>query len=278
MQPLTIVKDFNVVKDSRASLLARLEATGMNQFCLERGKEAFHRRVVVDVTRAAHATRDFVRQELQISVAGVLFAAVRMMEQVAAGLATGQRHLQRVARQAVVQVGSHAPADNQTRVNVHNDSQVEPTLHRGNKRNVSQPLAIGRWTREILGQQVWRDRQVMPRLGGTFEAAAPYASQSFLTHQSRDPVLAHDLLLAHKSMDTSVAIYRTMFFMQQADQPPQYLVGQLTTTRFAFQPGIVAGARAPSTLHMTLMRNWSACRCMKRNFTCFPWRRIGWLF
>ena len=55
-----VIKDFDVFKQALAGFVSGLIPLVMNEFFLQGGKEAFHRRVVPTVGLSAHRTRDAV--------------------------------------------------------------------------------------------------------------------------------------------------------------------------------------------------------------------------
>ena len=64
-------------------------------FRCQRSEETFHHCIVIAVAGSAHADLDLmVRQELTVIFAGVLAAAITMMDQVAADTPPSQSHFQ----------------------------------------------------------------------------------------------------------------------------------------------------------------------------------------
>ena len=81
MPPPRIVKALDVIEHVGFRLIAcAVQHTG-GALSLQRGEEAFHRRVVPDVAKTAHATSQaLVRQEPLEQLAGVLAAPIGMMQ------------------------------------------------------------------------------------------------------------------------------------------------------------------------------------------------------
>lgn len=127
-----IVEAFQVEEDVGHRFLASAVKGMVDQLRLQRTKEALHRRVVVAVATTAHAGRDGMggQQRLERS-AGVLTAAVAMLNQGADRLALVQGRAQGGADQHVRHARRHRPAHNAPRKQVQNDSQVEPLLEWG---------------------------------------------------------------------------------------------------------------------------------------------------
>jgi hypothetical protein len=102
MKTLTIVKDLDVLKDISFRLPSRTVASMMNQILLERSKEAFHRGVVVDIARTAHAGQRFMGgQKMLVASAGILAAAVGMVKQTGQRLAVRDGHFESLGGQGV---------------------------------------------------------------------------------------------------------------------------------------------------------------------------------
>src|SRR2546426_5765266 len=84
--PLAIVEDFDELEDRRPGLLARGVALLMHQLAFEGSEEALHRSVVITVSFSAHGTsHPLPRQQGLILPAGVLHAAIAVVQQVACG-------------------------------------------------------------------------------------------------------------------------------------------------------------------------------------------------
>ena len=82
VEPLSVVEDLDVPEDFAFRFGARGEDPILNEFAFERGPEALHPGVVVAVARPAHAGHHAVAaQQLAVRLAGVLAAAVRVVEQ-----------------------------------------------------------------------------------------------------------------------------------------------------------------------------------------------------
>src|SRR5690242_16979273 len=82
MSPLPIVEQLDVFEDFAAGLGSGTPAALINQFELEGGEKTLRHRIIPAVAFTAHATQHAVRrQQLLILVAGVLAAAIRVMQQ-----------------------------------------------------------------------------------------------------------------------------------------------------------------------------------------------------
>ena len=85
MEPLAVVNDSDLFKDGRLGFGACGELAAMPQLPLVAAPEAFPRRIVVGVAGAAHAgDAARLREALAIILAGVLSAAIEVMQEPAA--------------------------------------------------------------------------------------------------------------------------------------------------------------------------------------------------
>ena len=81
MSPSPIIETFDVIKGATPGLGPCLKRLAINTFTFETMKEAFHRRVIVTVSSAAHAClHAFSLQECLIALARVGTPTIGMME------------------------------------------------------------------------------------------------------------------------------------------------------------------------------------------------------
>jgi len=121
---------------------------------------AFHECVIVGITRTTHRDGDaIVGQEVLVAGAGILPAAVRMMEQGAMrGLALDQGHTQSVFDQCGLQVRGHGPADNLTREHIQHQRQKQPAFQRRDIGDVRDPFFVRPLRVKLALEPVRRDR------------------------------------------------------------------------------------------------------------------------
>jgi hypothetical protein len=81
MSPSPIIETFDVIKGGAPSLRSCLKRLAINTFTFETMKEAFHCRIIITVSSAAHAClHAFSLQECLIALARVGTATIGMME------------------------------------------------------------------------------------------------------------------------------------------------------------------------------------------------------
>ena len=127
-------------------------------FGLKRREEALHCGVVPDIAGPAHRAVDAIvgHQPLEL-LAGVLAAAIGVMQK-GVGLASPpDRHQQRVRDKLRRHLRFHRPADNAAREEIDDGSHVEPALGRPDIDEVGDPFAVGLIGRELPVEHVRRD-------------------------------------------------------------------------------------------------------------------------
>src|SRR6476660_6562040 len=96
MQAPPIVPALQELEDIRSCLIVRQVVALLDEFALQRGIEALHRRVVPAIALAAHRADDAVLlQSLAILVRRELHAAVRVMNEPGRGTPANDGHVER---------------------------------------------------------------------------------------------------------------------------------------------------------------------------------------
>src|SRR2546430_16011756 len=125
MSPLPVVEQLDVFEQLVAGLSSATPLALIDQFDFEGGEKAFRHRFVPAIAFTAHAALDAVyRQQLLILVAGVLTAAIRVMQQTLRRLPVLQCHLEGVQHDAPFESYTQRPADHATREQIEDYRQV----------------------------------------------------------------------------------------------------------------------------------------------------------
>ncbi len=150
-----IVKHLDVIERIGNGLAARCVTSAMRPLVLQAVEEALGRRIVPAVTFPAHARDHAVLGELLLaSVAGVLTAPIRVMDQARPRLPAKPGHGQGIRHD----VGRHPqlqrPADDLPIEEVQHHRQVEPAFIGPDIGQVRRPDPVWRCRREVPSQQV----------------------------------------------------------------------------------------------------------------------------
>ncbi len=112
MEPLAIIEYLQVIKEGQVDLGMGEPVLAMNEFGFKGAEERFHGGIVVAVSGGAHAGEDAVTlEELTVISAGVLAAAVGMVEQACGRSAMVQSAFQGVLDQRGFEMIGGGPAD-----------------------------------------------------------------------------------------------------------------------------------------------------------------------
>src|SRR5690349_8042909 len=245
MPPLAVVKQFDIFEHLVAGLSSSTPPAPIHEFDFERGEKTFRHRVVPAIAFTAHAALDAVyRQQLLILVAGVLAAAIRVMQQTLRRMAVLQRHLQGVQHDAAFEPFAERPANHAAREQIDDYRQVQPTLQGPQIGNVCDPAPVGGGHGKLPVQQILLNRQAMPGISGGAEATVSARPQSCSSHQPRHP-LAPGALAAHAQLevDSRATVAAAILPVNRCDFEPQPLIFLGMMGGRPFTPSVVSRPR-----------------------------------
>src|SRR5215469_5687355 len=245
MSPLAVVEEFDIFEHLVAGVSSSTPPGLINQFDFERGEKTFRHRVIPAITFTAHAALYAVyRQQLLILAAGVLAAAIRVMQQTLRRMAVLQCHLQGVQRDAAIEPFAERPADHAAREQIDDYRQVQPTLQSPQIANVCDPAAVGGGHCKLPVQQILLNRQAMPGISGAAEATVCASTQSCGSHQPRHPLAPSALAaLAQLEVDPRAPVAAAILAINRRDFEPQPLIFLGMIGGRPFTPSVVSRAR-----------------------------------
>ena len=106
------------------------------------------------------------------------------MDQRALGLSCVDRHPQCRQHDASAHPAAHRPAHDPARIEIHHHRQVQPSLMRGDIRDVGSPTLIGSMRREVPFKQILRHRMARITLRRDPKAPLRTSSKPLQSHQS----------------------------------------------------------------------------------------------
>ena len=129
VQPPTIVECLHVIEEGPVDLCRSEPRLAVNELGFKRAEERFHAGVVVAVARRAHAGEHLmVLEQLAIIGAGILAAAVGMVQEARRRSAPAQSALERLLDERSFEVVSRGPAHDLAAAQVHDGGQIKPAL------------------------------------------------------------------------------------------------------------------------------------------------------
>src|SRR5216683_2348356 len=245
MSPLAVVEQFDVLEQLAAGLSSGTPLALIDQFDFECGEKTFRHRVVPAIAFTAHAALDAVyRQQLLILVAGVLAAAIRVVQQTLRRLAVLQCHLEGVEHDTAFEPFAQRPADHSAREQIEDYRQVQPTLEGPHISNVGDPAAVGCGHCKPPLQQILLNWHAVPGISGAAEATGRARTQSCHAHQPRHPLAPGALAaLAQLDMDPGAAVAAATLAINRRNFEPQPLIFLAMLGGRPFTPGVVSRAR-----------------------------------
>lgn len=246
MTSLTIVPGLDVPEDGAARVIPGVPVSLDDQFQFQRGKEAFRDRVVPAVALVAHAGDDPVLGEQRaIVIAGVLDAAIRVMQQTRARTPSAQCHAERAQREIDVKRLAHRPADAAARGEIQHRGQVEPALPGRDVGNVADPDPIHLGHVELAIEESGRDPIHVLRIGGAHFPPRPRATdEADPSHETSDPLQTDaPSFIVEIAQHVRRAIGPVAPVMRRADVQDQPIVRDGPDTRPARAPHVEAGRR-----------------------------------
>src|SRR6266516_140903 len=96
---------------------------------------------------------------------------------------TRQRHPSGLIDQYLVAMRIHGPTDHQARKDVEHDRQIQPALHRPDRRDIGHPLRIGGSRRKLAVEQVGCHWLLVLAVGRSGAMPAWLRTQSTLAHE-----------------------------------------------------------------------------------------------
>src|SRR2546423_1291774 len=195
MTTLTVVPDFDVLKDGAACSCPRGPLAPIEQLPSESGKETFRNGVVITVGSATHAGSQLVSsQQFPIIESRILNSAIRMMQQAFSRMAPSKCHPQSRHAQVGIERVAHRPSDYHPTAEIQQDRQVQPAFASANVSNIATPGAVDapRFlysetpAQHIVSYSIFMFRVRRQRPIATF----CFGAQARLPHQPSDPIPA----------------------------------------------------------------------------------------
>ena len=163
----------------------------MHQFVFQVAEKAFRHCVVQTVSLPAHALNDSVLIERRpVGGARVLLSLVAVMNQARPRTTLGNRHMQCVEHQLLVNSVAHRPPHDTPGVEVDHYRHIEPPTTGRHKGDIRHPDPIGAVCREIPIEQIRCRRCAVPGGIGPAKAAYPFGEYPMHAPQPRHPMAA----------------------------------------------------------------------------------------
>lgn len=139
MEPFSVIEPFDIFKDFPSGLGLGLEAFNPD-LAFEDAPERFHGGVVVAIAGSAHAGDEAcLFESLVIFEAGVLAAAIGVMDHRASGFARSNGAIKGLERERSFEVILQMPADDFAAGEVHDSGEIKPAFGAGEASDIGDP-------------------------------------------------------------------------------------------------------------------------------------------
>ena len=191
MLPAWIVESVYVFEDCQFRGAARVPRVPPDQFGLDGLEERLDNRVIVAVAFTAHGyLESMLAQTFLVIVRAILGTSIRVMDAALGRLSQGDSHVQRADRQVPFHPVADSPANDPTRIQIQNHSQIQPALLGPDKADINNPFLIGRCSRKVAVQQVRCNIELVIAVRGDLVFAGSDNGDSVLTHQPANTAVA----------------------------------------------------------------------------------------
>src|SRR5918995_1489144 len=170
-----------------------------------------------------------------------LATAIRMVDQAGRWSSNNKSSAQCRERQLLVQPVTDRPADDAPGEQINDDGQIQPALAGPDVGEIGAPLLVGPLGREVLVEEVGRDREGVQAVGGALEAAWLPSSEAVLAHQPGRPAAPHrEAGVLQLARQARAAVGPVREREGRADMRQEHQVVALATASRAASPGEVA--------------------------------------
>ena len=249
------------------------------QLGLERAEEALDDAVVPAIARAAHARpHPVLPQDGLVALAGVLHAAVGVMQHAAADRASCERLPQRGEREGGV-CRVRGPAHDAARGQVEQHREVEPAFGRPQGGDVARPDPIGPRHGKRTGQVIRRHGLLMRAVRRHPIAPAPARYQPADPHQATHPAVTQ----AHarrpqRALQPRPAIGAATLGMRDGQTPEDGMSCWARGEAGRCSASVIAAGTDLERATQTRTGKCAFSAAMNAKVTRSAWRRRRWLF
>lgn len=166
MDALPIVVALDVSEQVASRLIPSCPSSLMDELDVEGVEEALHWGVIVAASCPAHGRPGPHADELlPVNLSRVLAAAIRVADEPGSRSPPLGGHHQRSHTQFGAHMIAHRPADDLARGQIEDGGQVQPALAGRQVGDVGQPDCVWPRGREVLLQEIGRDREIVAAVG-----------------------------------------------------------------------------------------------------------------
>src|SRR6267378_396011 len=243
MKTLFVVKCFDELSDVTSRILFCFVFVEIYFLGLECFHEALHCRIVIRIALAAHADGDAAAlKNLHILFAGVLAAAIGMVNQSWLNRAHFKGLLQRAYSQLGMQRTRQCPSDSLASKQIQQHCHIHKPSHQAHIGDVCCPDLVRSLDCQV-SDKIRIHRETVLRISGPDEPTLPLPLQLMLLHEALDPLLVDFHASFLQFFGHTAKAIAGKFLQNLSNLLHQTIVGQVTFRSFI--PGVI---RTPADL------------------------------
>ena len=212
MASARIVEPVDVFEDGDFGITTRSPGSLPQQLSLDRLEERLDCRVIIAIAFAAHRHLEaMLAQDFLIVVGAILTAAICVVDAAFWRSAQSYGHVQRPDRQVALHPIADGPADDAPRMQIEDDSQIQPAFPGPGIADVTGPFLVSAISSEVPVQQVRRDIETVIAVGRGLELLVSLHLNAILLHQATNaamPDIKTEFLQFFRHSGPSVAAQR----------------------------------------------------------------------
>src|SRR5713101_2054981 len=210
----------------------------------ERCKKRFCHRIVVAISRTAHALDHAVlTQDCSDSRVNVLLSTVTVKYQPRGDVSSPQRHLQRFDDRFSSHMIGDGISYDASRPHILNHGEIQPSFFSVDERDIRKPYPVRPRGLELLLQQIRRSFAIFTRLGRLLKSFPYLCPKPNLSHQSHHSFVIDPMaLFLQGSIDRRTTVFSSPFTIDPSNLSCEILVGRGTLTHTSLLPGVESTA------------------------------------
>jgi hypothetical protein len=184
MKSISIIKRFDVLKNTLSCIVSRYESCSIYKFYFERMEKCFSNSIVIAISRSAHTLDTcMMRKNLTKKLPCILKSAIGVDDQSFFRSTLVPGSPKRRCNQSINQLLLHAPSDNTTGIHIKYHCQIQPSFSCRNIGDIRRPDSIRNTYVKLLAQKI-RSSFLSTGNSGPSKSSALNRQHPCFTHQS----------------------------------------------------------------------------------------------
>jgi len=213
MKTIAVIKHFDVLDHITSRIvLSTINYIG-SPFGFQTVKETLRNSIIPAIALSTHAADHAIdTQELPVITAGILAAAVRVVNQSLSRFPSPISHRKSIRDKRCLYPAAHSPTNNFSLIQIDYHRQIQPPFHGPQVGDIATPHGIGSSHLKISIQKIRRNGQVMLAVRRYSELLSALYKYASFFHQAAGTIPAHIMPLRTEAFGCSAGTIRTPGF------------------------------------------------------------------